>query len=73
MCRKFFEYSAQRASATCPPEAQKRKAAPDFSARLVRALPQRDDWSFTAERVWTSSESRGADQPLPAPGGAGRG
>ena len=64
MCRKFFEFSTQKGSVTCPLMAQKCMATPtaiadvkfalrdlvhvyevtpDFSARLIRALPQRDD------------------------------
>jgi hypothetical protein len=64
MCRKFFEFSTQRATVTCPLMAQKCMATPtaiadikykpadlvhvyevtpDFSARLIAALPQRDD------------------------------
>ncbi len=64
MCRKFFEFSTQRATVTCPLMAQKCMATPtaiadvkyklgdlahvyevtpDFSARLIRALPQLDD------------------------------
>lgn len=64
MCRKFFEFSTQRATVTCPLMAQKCMASPtaiadikftlrdlvhvyevtpDFTARLIRALPQRDD------------------------------
>ncbi len=79
MCRKFFEFSTQRATITCPLMAQKCMATPaaiadarfsladlahvyevtpDFSARLIGALPQsagarsflegvlRDDWGF---------------------------
>ena len=79
MCRKFFEFSTQRATITCPLMAQKCMATPaaladakfsladlahiyevtpDFSARLIAALPQsdgarsflegvlRDDWGF---------------------------
>ncbi len=79
MCRKFFEFSTQRATITCPLMAQKCMATPaaiadarfsladlahvyevtpDFSARLIRALPQsasarsflegvlRDDWGL---------------------------
>jgi hypothetical protein len=64
MCRKFFEFSTQKGSVTCPLMAQKCMATPtaiadikftlrdlahayevtpDFSARLVGALPRRDD------------------------------
>ena len=79
---RFFEFSTQRASITCPLMAQKCMATPaaiadakfsltdlvhvyevtpDFSARLLRALPQRedarshfeavlrDDWGFAIE------------------------
>ena len=82
MCRKFFEFSTQRGSVTCPLMAQKCMATPtavaevkytladlvhvyevtpDFSARLIGALPKsddaksyleevlRDDWGFTVE------------------------
>ena len=72
MCRKFFEFSTQRASVTCPLMAQKCMATPtdiaetkfsladlahvyevtpDFSARLVGALPQRDDARSYLEEV----------------------
>jgi hypothetical protein len=72
MCRKFFEFSTQRASVTCPLMAQKCMATPtdiaetkfsladlahvyevtpDFSVRLVRALPQRDDARSYLEEV----------------------
>jgi hypothetical protein len=64
ICRKFFEFSTQRPTVTCPLMAQKCMATPtaiadikyklgdlarvfevtpDFSARLIRALPQPDD------------------------------
>ena len=82
MCRKFFEFSTQRATVTCPLMAQKCMATPtaiasvkysladlahvyevtpDFSARLIGALPKsddarsyleevlRDDWGFAIE------------------------
>ena len=82
MCRKFFEFSTQRASVTCPLMAQKCMATPtaiadvkftladlahvyevtpDFSARLIGALPKsgaarnyleeilRSDWGFAVE------------------------
>ncbi len=82
MCRKFFEFSTQRGSVTCPLMAQKCMATPtaiadvkytladlahvyevtpDFSARMIGALPKsgdarsylkevlRDDWGFAIE------------------------
>ncbi len=72
MCRKFFEFSTQRASITCPLMAQKCMATPaaiadtkfsltdlvhvyevtpDFSARLIRALPQREDAGSRLEAI----------------------
>ena len=72
MCRKFFEFSTQRATVTCPLMAQKCMATPaaiadakfsltdlvhvyevtpDFSARLIGALPQRDDARSHLEAV----------------------